>query len=176
MAKNEPKGVKCLSFQQPYATMIATGVKTVECRSRKIVTPIKNLVVCGSKTAKDFYPLPGLAYGYAIGMVDVVDCVPFKPEHLDAALMTDMPAKDCYAWILENPRLIEPYPVHASASFFYTDFEPKVIESSADSYIEHFAELSQEGDDDLAAAIIWGMFEERDLLWEIFYGVGEEEE
>jgi len=100
----EGRPTKCLSFQQPYASYIVTGVKTAEFRSKKVNTPIRDLVVCASKTPKAFpYYIAGHAYGMAIGMVDVVDCVGMPGDH---------------AWKLENPRLIKPFEVHATAGFF----------------------------------------------------------
>jgi hypothetical protein len=134
MVESSEKGMKALSFQQPYATEIMLGVKTIECRTRKVKTPIKNLVVCSSKTANAFYPIPGLAYGFAMALVDVVDCVPFTKKHLDAADMEEMPAKESYVWILENPRPIKPFSVHATASFFYVqdDIIPVTIGTAND--------------------------------------------
>lgn len=115
----EERGTKALSFQQPWATLIALGEKTVECRSRSIKTSVQDLLVCSSKTARAFYPIPGLAYGYALALVDVVDCVPFCKKHVAPALMEEVPEEQSYAWILENVRPVEPFPVRATASFFY---------------------------------------------------------
>lgn len=166
--KVQPKGVKCLSFQQPYATMIATGIKTVECRSRKIKTPIKDLVVCASKTAKIFPKMDGLVYGYAIGMVDVVDCVPFTRKHLKAAMMSYMPEGDSNAWILENPRLIVPRPVKATASFFYTDFTPEVIETHFDAYEKYMLPLAYDsGTPEFTAVMMDCLFNDPAGFWEI---------
>ena len=168
--KNEkPKGVKCLSFQQPYASMIAAGIKTVECRSRKIKTPVKDLVVCASKTAKVFPKIDGLVYGYAIGLVDVVDCVPFEEKHLKPAMMSQMPDKDSYAWILENPRMIVPHPVKASAGFFYTDFTPDVIDTDIETYEQIVLPLAHTSDDtDAFGAILYCLFEYPEGFWQMF--------
>lgn len=122
---------KALSFQQPWATLIMLGQKTVECRTRNVHTPIENLVVCASKTASQFYPFPGLAYGYAIALVDVADCVPFERKHLKAACMDGMPNTGANAWILENARPIVPFEVHASASFFYVEHALQLADISS---------------------------------------------
>lgn len=157
---------KALSFQEPYAMLIAIGAKTVECRSRKINVPIKNLVVCASKTASLFYPIPGLPYGYAVGLVDVVDCVPFEKKHLDAAMMPDMPERDSYAWVLENARMIEPFKIRASASFFHVDGEVKEIPTTLESYERHIMPIAQKADDgdDSIEFVEEAFFENRDLL------------
>lgn len=137
---------KALAFQEPYATLITLGLKTVECRSKKVKEPIKDLVVCASKTARIFYPIPTLVYGYAIGLVDVVDCVPFTKKHLEQAMMTQMPEKDSYAWILENPRMIKPFEVKASVGFFNTDHSIDVIPTDKDNYRKYFLPLAYSQD------------------------------
>lgn len=44
--------------------------------------------------------------------------------------MEEMPDEGDYAWVLENPRLIEPFPVHASTSFFYVTDEIKAVQTN----------------------------------------------
>ena len=161
---------KALSFQEPSAMMIVAGAKTVECRSRKITAPVKNLVVCASKTASLFYPIPGLPYGYAIGLVDVVDCVPFEKKHLGAAMMTEMPKDGSYAWILENARMIEPFKVRASASFFYVGYKVVKVPTTLESYRKHILPIVQKPDDDDGSIefIEEAFFKNNDLLKSAF--------
>lgn len=139
---------KALSFQEPYATLVALGLKTVECRTRRLKEPIKNLVVCASKTARIFYPLPGFVYGYAIGLVDVVDCVAFAKAHLKASMMSEMPEKESFAWILENARLIKPFPVKASVGFFKVDEDLEAIKTNEANYRKHFLPIAHHEDDE----------------------------
>ena len=148
-AKANPKApegrpTKCLSFQEPYASYIATGVKDAEFRSKKVNVPIVDLVVCASKTPKAYLDhIPGLAYGMAIGMVDVVECVDTGQER---------------AWKLENPRLIKPFPVHATAGFFYVADTPEVIPNTPEPYQEHVLPLCFRGDRELEDEIIASLF------------------
>lgn len=157
--------MKCLSFQQPYASMIIVGAKSVECRSRKINTPVKDLVVCASKTARFYAPVPGMVYGYAIGMIDIVDCVPFNKKHLKKAMMSKMPEEGNYAYILENPRMIVPRPVKASASFFHVDFEPEIINPDKDTYRKYMLPIAQTGDKDYIEDILYMMFDDHNDFW-----------
>lgn len=172
MTTAEHKGEHiCLSFQEPFATYIATGLKTVECRSKRKSTPIKDLIVCASKTPSNYEKIPGLVYGYAIGIVDVVDCVPFSDEHYGPAMMT-WGGGGQYAWILENPRLIKPFPVHATAGFFYVKDKPQVITAAPRSYrrcVLPFAyrDESHEGKK-LEDTVIESLFGNRSLAFEIF--------
>jgi len=150
---NAPKGrpTKCLSFQQPYASYIATGVKTAEFRSKKIKLPIRDLVVCSSKTMTR-YPggIAGLPYGMAIGMVDVVDCVRVKGE---------------YAWKLENARMIKPFAVHATAGFFYVSNIPEIIPSTEEAYREHVLPLCFRGSTAEEDAIIASLFSAKSTVF-----------
>ena len=79
------------------------------------------------KTASAFLPFPGLAYGYAMALVDVVDCIEFKRKHRKPALMDEMPPRGHHKWILENPRPLKPFPVKATASFFYVQDEIELV-------------------------------------------------
>lgn len=159
--------MKCLSFQQPYATLIALGLKTVECRTRNIKTPIKDLVVCASKTASVYRPIDGFVYGYAIGLVNVVDCVPYKKKHGRAAMMSYMPDEKCNAWVLEDARLIKPFPVKASASFFYVDQVPEVLPTTLQAYLDYYSDAMC-NNDELAIELATMLFETPDELWDIF--------
>lgn len=159
---------KALSFQEPYPTLITLGYKTVECRSKRVKEPIKDLVVCASKTARIFYPLPAFVYGYAIGLVDVVDCVPFTRKHLEEAMMTQMPEKDSFAWILENARMIKPFPVKATVGFFSIDDEPGVIETTEENYRKHFLPIAHIEDDESTECTLNLLFNEPQFIMEDF--------
>ncbi len=165
------EGYKALSFQEPFATLIATGAKTVECRSRKINTPVKDLVVCSSKTPNMFAPIPGLTYGYAIGLVDIVECVPFTRKHLDPAFMSFMPSGTDNAWVLENARLIKPFPVKATASFYYVQEKPEVIPCTPDAYrkfVLPYALKPNADERDFVDALIDAIFNDTEALYDVF--------
>jgi len=109
--------VYALSVKQPFASLIAVGEKTVEWRSR-VWNYRGPVVICASKSPKwrTHGKEPGskayLPTGAAICIVDMVDCRPMKRKDLAAACLEDEgSAVDGYAWILENPREVEPVPV-----------------------------------------------------------------
>lgn len=111
--------MKALSIHPYYAMSIVAGVKTVECRTWK--TDYRgDIVICSTKAL-----LKGTIPGHALGVVELVDVVPFTKEYLKAAEMTAEALKelgDCYAWILKNPRLIKPIPVKCKLSLWeYTE-------------------------------------------------------
>lgn len=146
-------GMKALAFQEPWATLIATGFKTHEYRSREIKTPVKDLVVCASKTAKLYEPIPGLCYGKAIALVDVTKC---------------MRTTDGYIWWLENPRLIKPFDVRATASFFYVQDEVVVLPNNREAYEEVILPQAQKGEDDEIAYFLDACFGDREALMYAF--------
>lgn len=152
------EGAKALAFQEPWATLIATGVKKHEYRSRAIKTPVKDLVVCASKTARDYEPIPGLCYGKAIALVDVTECL----RNVDG-----------YIWWLENPRLIRPFDVHASASFFYVRDEIVTLPNDRETYDELILPHAQPGDPDEAAYFLDACFGDREAL---LYAFGDDVE
>jgi len=105
-----------LAVRQPYASLIAVGKKTVEVRSRrwKYRGPV---IICASArpaklpTSKEGHFLPA---GVAIGLVDMVDCRPLvKADMWAACLQADFTFQELdgsFAWVLANPREIEPIP------------------------------------------------------------------
>ena len=155
----EGRPTKCLSFQEPFASYIVTGVKDAEFRSKKVNVPICNLVVCASKTPRFYDNIPGLAYGLAIGMVDVVECIWTGVEH---------------AWKLENPRLIKPFEVHATAGFFYVSDIPEVIPNDEESYREHILPHCFRGTEEEEDAILFSIFSAEPDVNQVDLGLDEE--
>lgn len=99
-----------LSVCQPWAWAIVFGEKRIE--NRKWPTNHRGpLVIHASRGTRyagdeteipDCPPFDSLVKGAAIGLVDVVDCVPVP--QLPAALKHDPYAEGPWCWILENPR------------------------------------------------------------------------
>lgn len=113
--------MKALSVHPYFAMGIVVGQKTVECRTWK--TDYRgDIVICSTKTL-----LKGTIPGHALGVVELVDVVPFTKEHLKAAEMVkeEMHGGQ-YAWILENPRLIKPIPVKGKLSLWNFEDESKI--------------------------------------------------
>lgn len=105
--------MKALSVSPAYAMCLVTGIKTVECRSWS-TNYRGDIMICS--TAKKLH---GTIPSHALGIVTLVDIVPFTRKHLDAACM--QPAdyqQGLYAWIVENPRLIKPIPVKGKLSLW----------------------------------------------------------
>lgn len=107
--------VKALSLLPEWAASICDGLKTVEWRTWK--TDYRGeLLICASSRK-----LKGLISGYALCMVNLVDVVPFTKKHLNGALMDEMPEPAGYAWIIDNVRLIKPFPYKGKLHLYDVD-------------------------------------------------------
>jgi hypothetical protein len=102
--------MKALSLRQPWANLIANGLKTIETRKWK-TNYRGDLVICSSKNPNIF------PAGYAICIVEVYDCIPMIKEHEEKACIKIYP--NAWSWFIRNVRLINPmFPVKGKLSFF----------------------------------------------------------
>lgn len=123
--------MKAISLWQPWASLIAVGLKTYETRSwsTKHRGP---LLICSAKKEpyeddlilwESKHPLP---LGKALCVVDLVDCLP--TEEITSSQIVDgdwrygdfSPGR--FAWKLENVRAFkEPFPVRGAQGLFEVD-------------------------------------------------------
>jgi hypothetical protein len=104
--------MKAVSIKQPWASLIAAGVKTLELRA----WPTDHrgpLLICSSRRPV----LEGHRHGQALCIVDVVDCRPMTRQDVPFACVTEF-YPDHYAWVLGNVQLIEPFPVTGQLRLF----------------------------------------------------------
>jgi len=105
--------MKALSVKQPWANLIASGLKTIETRTWK--TKYRgDLLIVSSKSPK-IEPA-----GYALAIVELVDCRPMIKADEKVACCELYPA---YAWVLKNIRPIEPFPVKGQLNLFDVEFK-----------------------------------------------------
>ena len=112
--------MKALTVHPLYAMCLVTGKKTVECRTWK--TSYRGDILICSSAKKLKYTIPG----HALGVVTLVDVVPFERKHIEPS-MEDGMVYDAYAWILENPRCIKPIPVKGKLSLWNFADEDKIV-------------------------------------------------
>lgn len=103
--------MKALTVYPDIAMLIVGGLKTVEIRTWK--TDYRGDILITSSAKK----LKGTIPGHVMGIVTLKDVVPFKKEHMKAAMVTHM-VGNSYAWILENPRIIKPIPIKGKLSLW----------------------------------------------------------
>jgi hypothetical protein len=117
--------MKALSIRQPWASLIVAGEKTIEWRSWS--TKYRgDLLICSGQTPDDMYyefdreeAATKWPRGVAVGIVTLVEVREFAPKDLDPAYMgDDLPDPVGFAWVVENPRKIKPFPVKGKLNLF----------------------------------------------------------
>lgn len=96
-----------------WAMPVALGMKTVECRTWG--TDYRgDVLVCASNR-----PLDGCIHGHALCVATLERVEPFEPRHCEPALMEDDDVPDnCFAWVLSNARMVEPFKVKGKLRLF----------------------------------------------------------
>lgn len=109
-----------IAVRQPFASAIISGQKTLEIRSRRCHHR-GDILICASKGRGK--PTDNLPRGVALGIVTIVDDRPMIPS--DASLALRPFDSKLRAWVLRNPRPIDPFPVSSSVGFFHVDIEKR---------------------------------------------------
>jgi len=141
--------MKALSVKQPFAGLIARGIKTLEIRSQKTNYRGELLICSASKPVHEltnYYHYLGdissILYspesmndrfyqnGLSICKVNLIDCIPFdgtSEQNLAACLEKEainnyFPKPNYYAWVLEGAKPIEPFRVKGQLGIFNIEF------------------------------------------------------
>ena len=101
--------MKALSVKQPWANLIAAGDKTIE--TRRWATEYRGDLLIVSTKAPKIEPA-----GYALAIVRVIDCRPMTEPDEPEACCAWYP--DAYAWVLDDIRRIEPFPVKGQLGIY----------------------------------------------------------
>ena len=107
--------MKALSVEQPWAELIARGEKTIEIRTKN--TRHRGPLLIVSCKRPEVW-----ATGCAVAVVDLVDCRPMTRADEGAALCRRL--ADRKAWVLENPRRVEPpLPIKGQQGIYNVDLD-----------------------------------------------------
>ena len=135
--------MKAISIKQPFVFMINDGLKTLEIRSRKTNYRGK-LLICSSKSIHDgeclpdgevefrnaeryykqltkSYMIPSFRLGYAICVVDLVDCRKMENTLEDKLAARHEYIEDAYVYVFDNVRSLDPFPVRGQLGIFNID-------------------------------------------------------
>ncbi len=108
--------MKALSVKQPWASMIASGEKTIELRSWR--TRYRGrLMICSSKNPDTPPPV-----GCALAIVTLAYCKRATQADEERACCKVRVGRD-YAWIFEDIRRIRPWPVKGAQKLFNVPYE-----------------------------------------------------
>ncbi len=131
--------MKALSIRQPWASLVAAGHKTVECRSWK--TKYRGpLLICSSKG--DFEINDGLIApgGMALGVVELVDVRQMTRADLEQSFLPSAWYEDAlsgYAWHMKKLYEIKPFPIRGRLNIYNVDIEEKDLERLPQEYLDH---------------------------------------
>lgn len=103
--------MKALSIKQPWAAMIAAGIKTIETRTWS-TTYRGELLLVSSASPR----INGLLSGCAFAVAALTGCRPMVEADEEKACCKLYP--NAWAWTFKNVRLIRPFPVKGSLKFF----------------------------------------------------------
>lgn len=106
--------MKALSIRQPWANMIAMGVKTIETRTW--MTSYRGPLLIVSSRLPKIEPA-----GCAVAIAALIDCRPMtRKDEREACCQI---YKDAKAWILKDVRRIKPVKVKGSLGVFDCSLE-----------------------------------------------------
>lgn len=124
--------MKALSIKNPYANLILEKYKPIEIRSQNIEYR-GDILICASLKKVLWYDcfnpknvltgnIPQLYNncGFAIGIATIVDCRPMIKQDEQAAFCQFK--EGSFAWVLENPRRVNPFPVKGQLGLFNVDY------------------------------------------------------
>jgi hypothetical protein len=107
--------MKALSIKQPWASLIASGRKTIELRTWQ--THYRGpLIVCSSGSPRRGTPFEIGPRGVALCVVELESIERASPLHERAACSGVNPGE--FAWHLSNPRPFEPLPYKGQLNIF----------------------------------------------------------
>lgn len=111
--------MKALSIRQPWASMIASGRKTIEVRSWS-TSYRGDLLICAGKKICGHLPV-----GVALAVVTLTNCRGLTPADVDAAGCPFESGQ--WAWILERVRIIRSFPVVGQLGLFEVHVSPAAL-------------------------------------------------
>lgn len=134
--------MKALSIKQPWASLIAHGIKNIENRTWKTKFRGRIFIHASAKDAGALYellnekqieaisnhwtaapPFPDRPVSAIIGEVDIVDCVINHPSIWAENCMSSDTDKLIYNWVLANPVLYEKPILNIKGKLSFWEYE-----------------------------------------------------
>jgi len=110
--------MKALSVKQPWANMIASGVKTIE--TRKWSTDYRGMLLIVSSRTPKIEPA-----GCAVAVAKLVDCRPLTSADVEEACCDWYPG--AFAWVLTNICRVKAVSVRGQLGLFDVDVTPEAL-------------------------------------------------
>lgn len=135
--------IKAISIKQPWASLVAAGHKTVECRTWK--TNYRGpLLICSSKG--DFEINDGLVApgGYALGVVELLDVRPMTKGDIEHAYLPEEWHENAlkgFAWHVKKLYEIIPFPIKGKLNLFNVDAELRRLPEGFKDHTTYYASI-----------------------------------
>jgi ASCH domain len=104
--------MKAVSIKQPWASLIALGVKTLEVRAWPTIHR-GPMLICSSRRPV----IEGHRHGSALCTVNVIDCRPMTRSDIPFACVEKFYPKH-FVWVLRDVNLIQPFSVVGQLRLF----------------------------------------------------------
>lgn len=123
--------IKAISIRHPWIDLILDGRKTVELRGRAtshrgdLHLHASKVYGPAEKAAAERLGVPAPPpdkLGVVLGKVRLVECHKVRDEDWGAALAEPRPTKP-YAWLLEKPKHVKPFPAKGSRVLFEIEMD-----------------------------------------------------
>ncbi len=121
--------MKALTVQQPYASLIASGQKTIELRSWSTMYRGPLLIHAGKRLHSDYRNrlLPLLPRGVIVCVVDLVDVRPYHEGDRPNTFVKRRLLNGFFSWVLENARGTPPIPIDGHQRLFDVPVDVHVV-------------------------------------------------
>ena len=121
--------MKALSLKQPWAELIANGMKSIETRTWSTMHRGTLLIVASKSADKEamvrFRVQGPFQRGEAVCIVDLLNCRPMTPEDEKDACCSCEPGR--YAWILGDVCRVQPAYIRGQLSLYDVPDEKVVL-------------------------------------------------
>lgn len=111
--------MRVLSVRQPWASLIASGRKSLELRSWATTYRGSVLIVSGSKPWAGDHGFELGPLGVTICVVELVDCRSATPNDKHAACVA--PPDDWFAWVLSSPKQVGHVHIKGRLGLYHPD-------------------------------------------------------
>ena len=127
-----PAEVRAVSLWEPWASYMRLGLKTIETRSWA-TNHRGPLLICAARRKmgwkengllRDMLVAPGVHYGMAVCLVEVIDCVRVETirDRLSQEELVEYALGDYsdgrWAWLTRNTQTFDPFPVKGKQGMF----------------------------------------------------------
>jgi len=117
--------MKAITLHQPWASLVASGKKTIETR-RWCTSWRGDVLICASKRRPVWPKEHLLPRGAAVCIARIVECRAMTQADVGAACMGLFPGAK--AWVLEDVRVVPPVPVRGKQRLFEVEWERALAE------------------------------------------------